>query len=124
MLTDRDVTMVKGLSIDGLNGLSAVSQAARVIGLSDELVRHALAFFERGTERPSGVLHVSPDMSAEGKERLREALRNQGRPHGLMVIDGDADFHELTSRLDDAQFVEQRRLTAKRSRGFSGSRRT
>ena len=29
-----------------------------------------------------------------------------------MVIDGDADFHELTSRLDDAQFVEQRRLTA------------
>ena len=42
MLTEADVIHVKGLSIDGLTGLSAVSQAARVLGLSDELVRHAL----------------------------------------------------------------------------------
>jgi HK97 family phage portal protein len=110
MLTTADVVMVRGLSVDGLNGLSAVSQAARVIGLSDELVRHALAFFERGTERPAGVLQVSPDMSEDGKSRLREALRNEGRPHGVMIIDSDAAFHELASRLDDAQFVEQRRL--------------
>jgi HK97 family phage portal protein len=113
MLTTSDVTMVRGLSMDGLTGLSAVSQAARVIGLSDELVRHALAFFERGTERPAGVLQVYPDMSEQGKERLREALRNQGKPHGLMVIDSDAAFHELTSRLDDAQFSQQRELSAR-----------
>src|SRR5436190_7717059 len=42
MLTAADVIHVKGLSVDGLCGLSAVSQAARVIGLSDELVKHAL----------------------------------------------------------------------------------
>jgi HK97 family phage portal protein len=113
MLTEADVTMVRGLSIDGLSGLSAVSQAARVIGLSDELVRHALAFFERGTERPAGVLQVSPDMSQDGKDRLREALRNEGRPHGVMLIDSDAAFHELTSRLDDAQFSQQRELSAR-----------
>jgi HK97 family phage portal protein len=113
MLTTADVTMVRGLSVDGLNGLSAVSQAARVIGLSDELVRHALAFFERGTERPAGVLQVSPDMSKEGMERLRAALANQGRPHGVMLLDSDAAYHELTSRLDDAQFSQQRELSAR-----------
>jgi HK97 family phage portal protein len=84
-----------------------------VIGLSDELVRHALAFFERGTERPAGVLQVSPDMSEEGLERLRATLSNQGRPHGIMLLDSEAAFHELTSRLDDAQFSQQRELSAR-----------
>jgi HK97 family phage portal protein len=83
-----------------------------VLGLSDELVRHALAFFEQGTERPAGVLQVSPGMSVEAMDRLREALKAQGKPHGLMLLEADAQYHELTSRLDDAQFTEQRRLAA------------
>jgi HK97 family phage portal protein len=45
LLTEADVVHVKGLSVDGLNGLSAVSQASRVLGLSDELVKHALSYF-------------------------------------------------------------------------------
>jgi phage portal protein BeeE len=35
MLTEADVTYIKGLSVDGVNGLSAVSQASRVLGLSE-----------------------------------------------------------------------------------------
>jgi phage portal protein BeeE len=46
MLSEADVVHVKGLSVDGLVGLSAVTQASRVLGLSDELVKHALAFFD------------------------------------------------------------------------------
>jgi HK97 family phage portal protein len=48
LLTEADLIHVKGLSTDGLIGLSAVSQAGRVLGLSDELVKHALEFFETG----------------------------------------------------------------------------
>jgi hypothetical protein len=38
LLTEADVVHVRGLSVDGVTGLSAVSQAARVLGLSDSLV--------------------------------------------------------------------------------------
>ena len=51
MLTESDVVHVKGLTVDGLIGLSAVSQAARVLGLSDELVKHALALLRHGRAR-------------------------------------------------------------------------
>jgi phage portal protein BeeE len=58
MLTEADVVFVKGLSVDGLTGLSAVSQASRVLGLSDELVKHALSYFQvsdtGGVPRPAG----------------------------------------------------------------------
>jgi HK97 family phage portal protein len=117
MLTEGDLVHIRGLSVDGLNGLSAVSQASRVLGLSDELVRHALSYFEvrdraGGVPRPAGVLRVS-DMSEVGRERLAERLRNESRPHGIMLIEGeDVGYTPIASKLDDAQFVEQRRLAA------------
>jgi HK97 family phage portal protein len=116
MLTASDVVYVKGLSVDGLNGLSAVSQAARVLGLSDELVKHALSYFDTGaqggTARPAGVLKVGADYSNQYREGKQETLKAEARPHGILVIEGDADYFPIAQKLDDSQFVEQRRLAA------------
>ena len=112
MLSEADVCMVRGLSIDSVNGLSAVSQAARVLGLSDELVKHAMSFFESGTARPAGVVKISPGASEVARQRWIESLRAEGRPHGLLVVEGDVEYQELSAPLDDSQFVEQRRLAA------------
>jgi HK97 family phage portal protein len=112
LLTAADVVHVKGLSVDGLVGLSAVSQASRVLGLSDELVKHALSFFQSGAPRPAGVLRLAPDAHSNDQARWREKLKAEGRPHGLLVIEGDADYQQITAPLDDSQFVEQRRLAA------------
>ena len=111
MLTEADVVQLKGLSVDGLNGLSAVSQA-RVLGLSDELVRHALAYFESDVPHPAGVLRLGPDSSLEQADRNKELLRAEARPHGVMVVRGEMEYEAIASKLDDAQFVEQRRLAA------------
>jgi HK97 family phage portal protein len=116
MLTTADVVYVKGLSIDGLNGLSAVSQAARVLGLSDELVKHALSYFDTGasggTARPAGVLRLGDGASFADQDRTKEKIKAEARPHGILVIEGDAEYHAIASKLDDSQFVEQRRLAA------------
>jgi HK97 family phage portal protein len=116
LLTEADVVHVKGLSVDGLNGLSAVSQAARLLGLSDELVKHALAYFDSkaagGTARPAGVLRLGEGASFGAQDRTKEKIRAESRPHGILVIQGDAEYMEVASKLDDAQFVEQRRLAA------------
>lgn len=116
LLTTADVVHVKGLSVDGLTGLSAVSQASRVLGLSDELVKHALSYFDTGaqggTARPAGILRMGEDASFADQGRTKEKLKAESRPHGVLVIQGDAEYHAIAERLDDSQFVEQRRLAA------------
>jgi HK97 family phage portal protein len=115
LLTEADVTYVKGLSVDGLNGLSAVSQAARVLGLSDSLVKHAMAFFEARTPRPEGVLRIgTPEMSpsAEAVDRTFEGLQKDLKDRGILVVQGDAAYENIAHRLDDSQFEQQRRLSA------------
>jgi HK97 family phage portal protein len=112
LLTTADVIHVKGLSVDGLVGLSAVSQAARVIGLSEELVKHALAFFEQGRGRPIGVLKLDPNASEDSRKRTIEVLKAENSPHQNLVIVGDGEYEPVEGKLDDSQFVEQRRLAA------------
>jgi HK97 family phage portal protein len=117
MLTEADLVHIRGLSVDGLTGLSAVSQAARVLGLSDELVKHALGYFKVGDEiggihRPAGLLKVPADTSEPGRQRAIASLRNECRPHGVLVIEGEASYEAIANKLDDSQFVEQRRLAA------------
>jgi HK97 family phage portal protein len=113
LLTEADVVHVKGLSVDGVTGLSAVSQAARVLGLSDSLVKHAMSFFEATAQRPAGVLRLGdPEMfpSEEGRQRTAEMLQSEMKPHGLLVVTGDIDYQDVAHKMDDSQFVEQRRL--------------
>jgi Phage portal protein len=96
LLTEAYVTYIRGLSMDGVHGLSAVSQASRVLGLSDELVKHALAYFGYETggvgdsmgafrPQPAGLLRVSGDMSNEARDRYLEHLRSEAKAHGILV---------------------------------------
>jgi HK97 family phage portal protein len=113
LLTEADMIQIKGLSVDGVTGLSAVTQAARVLGLSDSLVKHAMSFFEATTQRPAGVLRLgTPDMTPreEGRQRTIEGLANEMKPHGLLVVEGDMEYQDVAHKMDDSQFVEQRRL--------------
>jgi phage portal protein BeeE len=96
MLTESDVVHIRGLSVDGLVGLSAVSQASRVLGLSDELVKHALAFFDSGEfQKPAGILRVAPESSFAGMDRTKEKLRADAKPHGVLVIEGRSTSERL-----------------------------
>jgi HK97 family phage portal protein len=115
LLTEADVVHVKGLSVDGVSGLSAVSQAARVLGLSDSLVKHAVSYFESDTPRPSGVLYLGDQEyqpPEEGRQRSLETIKNELKPHGILVAGGDAKYEHVGEKLDDGQFVDQRRLAA------------
>jgi HK97 family phage portal protein len=119
LLTTADVVHVKGLSVDGLIGLSAVTQAARVLDLSDELIRHALEFFECGS--PVDVFKMPAESTEDQRQAYLEALRNSqsrvdhvtGRKsRHVLVIEGEGELQKASGRMDDAQFVEQRRLAA------------
>jgi HK97 family phage portal protein len=106
------------LSVDGVLGLSPVSQAANVLNLSDALVKHALSYFDDGSTypggvpRPAGILNLGGDPTATQQNLEREHLRNVSRPHGILVLRGEATYTPVATSLDSQQFAEQRRLAA------------
>ncbi len=112
----EDIVHVRGLSTDGLVGVSPVRACRVAMGLSASLAAHANHFFENGA-RPTGILRVprfrdqvEEDAFAAEFSSNELGLRNA---HKIAVVTGDEplDFTQMTGPLDDLQFVEQRHLS-------------
>ena len=111
-----DVLHIRGMSSDGLRGLSPVTQCRVALGLSSSLQQSAKTFTENAS-RPSGILSAPPS-SGEALERLadRWGEENAGVEnwHRVAVIAGeDIAFTPLGFTADDAQFLQQRELSAR-----------
>lgn len=110
-----DVVHVRALSTDGLVGLSPVRQARSALGLSRSLTEHASRFFANDA-RPSGIVKVQGHGNTEAVEHLRAAWehghKGVSKAHRIAVVAGDIEFSPIGMPLDDAQFLEQRQLSA------------
>jgi hypothetical protein len=71
-----------------------VSRASRVLGLSDELVKHALSYFDTGTPTPAGVLKLAPEASFAEQDRTKERLKAEAGHGGVLVVQGDATYEQ------------------------------
>jgi HK97 family phage portal protein len=96
-----DVLHIKAMSLDGLRGLSPVTQCRVALGLSSSLQQSAKAFTENGS-RPSGVLTAPSGTN-------REAFINIGTEwnwrhtgvenmHRVAVVSGDLKFTPIACR--------------------------
>jgi HK97 family phage portal protein len=94
-----DVLHIKGLSIDGLRGVSPIRQCAEALGLADALQKQASAYATNGAV-PRGVLMVSAG-TAQGDimENLEKVWRDA------------VQFSPLSIPPSDSEFVPQRRLS-------------
>jgi len=111
----EDILHVKGMSVDGLRGLSPVTQCRVALGLSSSLQASAKTFTEQGS-KPSGVLSA-PNGNSEALERIAAtwAVRHGGveNHHRVAVVSGDITFTPLGFSADDSQFLQQRELSAR-----------
>ena len=110
-----DILHIKAMSLDGLRGLSPVTQCRVALGLASSLQQSAKVFTEQGS-RPSGIL-VSPSSNREALEALKVqwqarhgGVRNM---HQVAVVAGDLEFKPLGFSADDSQFLQQRELSAR-----------
>lgn len=112
----EDVIHVRGLSTDGLVGVSPVRSCRVAMDLSASLAAHANRFFQNGA-RPTGILRVPrfPTVEAEDAFGAEFSSNELGlrNAHKIAVVTGDdpLDFTQLSGALDDLQFVEQRHLS-------------
>ena len=111
-----DVLHIKGMSADGLRGLSPVAACRAALQLSAGLQAEATASTHNGS-RPSGVLNVAAPQSDDTIEQIRERWDQR---HGgveaagrVAVVQGDVKFEAVSFSAEDSQFLQQRELSAR-----------
>jgi len=111
-----DVLHVKAMSLDGLRGMSPVTQCRTALGLSSSLQESARQYFEQGS-KPSGILTAPSAGNDEALKRVQEAwaARHGGvqNMHKVAVLAGDVKFTPIAFSADDSQFLQQRELSAR-----------
>lgn len=115
----EDVIHVRSnLSLDGIMGMSPVSQAREALGLSRSLAAHGSASAANGARIP-GVLTSSatgPD-AEEVRTNLRESFhaRHSGAAGAgrMAVLSSDVTFTPISMPMADAQFLEQREFSTR-----------
>jgi HK97 family phage portal protein len=111
-----DILHIKGMSMDGLVGLSPVTCARLALTLSSNLQEASRQYFLNGS-RPSGILTVQGPQSDFTIDRVREQwdTRHAGTTnlHRIAVLSGQAEFTAVGFSADDSQFLQQRELSAR-----------
>jgi HK97 family phage portal protein len=113
LISADDVVHLKGLSLNGLVGLSRIGLARDAIGLSLALERYSSALFARGA-RPSGVLETEKTISPATFDRIKaqladrhEGLGNQAR---TMILEEGLKWSKQQMTSVEADTVNARRL--------------
>lgn len=111
VFSQSDVMHLRGPSLDGFRGLSAVRLAREAIGLSGALEKQQGRLAGNGG-KPSGVLSFAQPLQAETKDKLRQTWQEKFGPNGeggVAILDGDARFSSMTMTSVDAQHIETRK---------------
>ena len=101
---------IKGLSLDGVTGLSPIAQAREAVGLSLATEEYGAKFFGNGA-RPGGVLEhpgilKDPEKLRESWNKVYQGTRNS---HKVAVLEEGMKYHTIGIAPEDAQFLETRK---------------
>ena len=108
------ILVVRGMSDDGVNGMSMVELARDAIGLARACEIHGATFFGNGA-RPGVILTTDQMLSPEAAESTRnqwERVHGGGpqRAHRAAVLQGGLKVTELGGNNQESQFLEARRF--------------
>ncbi len=111
--TQDAIFAVRGMSDDGVNGMSMIELARDAIGLARALEIHGATFFGNGA-RPGVILSTDQMLSPEAAENTRNqwerAHRGPDRSHRTAVLQGGLKVNELGGNNQEAQYLEARRF--------------
>jgi HK97 family phage portal protein len=108
------ILVVRGMSDDGVNGMSMIELARDAIGLARACEIHGATFFGNGA-RPGVILTTDQVLSPEAAESTRnqwERVHGGGpqRAHRAAVLQGGLKVNELGGNNQESQFLEARRF--------------
>lgn len=122
MIPAYDVLHVKGLTFDGIVGLSPLAQLREAIGISIAGEQMSASLMANGAQ-PSGALKHPGELSDDVAARLRQQWSSRyggsGNAGKTLVLEDGMSFEQIGMTSVDAQFLDQRKLTIEEiARGF------
>lgn len=106
-----NILHVRGLSLDGVTGMSPISYMRESIGLSLAAEKHGARIFKNGA-RPGGVLTVPGQLSVEAfnrpKSQWEESFAGSNVQKTAVLEDG-TKWEQLGMSNEDAQYLETRK---------------
>lgn len=111
VLPQSEVLHIKLFSTEGIVGLSPLGYARHAMGMSVAAEKYAGGVFANGG-RPIGVLQFADQLTADQREQARKIHQSitEGpeKSSNAWVLEGGAEYKELTMRPDDMQMLESR----------------
>jgi HK97 family phage portal protein len=109
-----EIMHLRGLSTDGLMGLSPIAAAREAIGLSLQTEAHGARLFANGA-RPSGVLKTDQTFKTqEAVDRLRQQFEDRyagiDNAHRPLILEQGLEWQALSMTATDSQFLEARKF--------------
>ncbi|XEY18389.1 phage portal protein [Azospirillum sp. HJ39] len=122
MVPDYDIFHVRGMTFDGIVGLSPLAQLREAIGIAIAGEEMSAKLMANGAQ-PSGVLKHPKVLTKDVADRLSTSWNNRhggpGNAGKTVVLEEGMEFEQLGMTSVDAQFLEQRKLTIEEiARGF------
>lgn len=109
----EDIHHRRGLSVDGIVGLSPIAAARQAIGLAMRMEEHSVAVFTNAA-KPSGVLTSPKALTPEGASRLKTSFDMQfagsSNAGGTIVLEDGLDWKQVGMSAEDLQFMDGRKL--------------
>jgi HK97 family phage portal protein len=110
-LLDSEVLHLRGLSSDGITGLSVVEYAREAMGLSLATESYGARLFSQNA-RPGGVLTHPNKLSQDVADRIRtswqQAHSGLANAHSVAVLEEGMKFEPVGMTNEDAQFLATR----------------
>lgn len=105
---------VKGLSLNGWLGLSALQYARETLGLGIAAERHGAKLFVNGAN-PGGALETEQTLTDEVFERVKSSWNEKHtgleNSHKVAILEGGLKWTSVTMTNTDAQWLENRKHT-------------
>lgn len=113
VLNKEKVLHIRGLSLDGIVGVSPITYARETIGLGLAAQEYASRFFS-GDANPNGVYSHPTQLGDVAYKRLQEALKDgrQGlsRQHRNVILEEGMKWERVSLSPEDAQLLESRKF--------------
>lgn len=107
----EDLFVVRGLSLDGMTGVSVVEFARESIGLALAAEGFGARLFSQDA-RPGGVLEVPGKLSAAAAARLQATWQaghaGLGNAHKVAILEDGMSWKATSMTSEDAQFLQTR----------------
>lgn len=111
--TQDEIFHVRGMSSDGMVGLSPIDAMASAVGLAMATERHGETFFGNGA-RPGLILEHPGRLDDKTANRIRtdweRIHKGPSNSHRTAVLDGGMKAHELGMTNEASQFLETRKM--------------